>query len=259
MQSETQKVHEDNSVQKPAQNVRQQMAIDEPNEATRDYKAFLAAAAIGLASFGGLSPFLPDQEGESTNDLMVMVPTPIESHDVSKHASTDSELPQTEPAYAAINRKLDTLAGQLHRGFETLRTDRADVKHALSTLAVRFDETQGAIVELHQGNEALSSRLAETTAQLATLAQAVQSFKVIKRQATVKKSRPVVSAPPFQIDAIDLWDDMTYVAVSQKGRVSFLKAGEQQSGWTVTNIDRLKGQVGFRRPAGQAYAVSLQR
>jgi len=87
----------------------------------------------------------------------------------------------------------------------------------------------------------------------------VHSLKAVKRQATARKPQHVVSAPPFHIEAIDLWDDLTYVAVSQKGQVFFLKAGEQQSGWTVTHIDRIKGQVGFRGPAGQAYTVSLQR
>ena len=257
MQSETQKVHEDNSVPKTAQNVRQQAAIDEPNEVARDHKTFRAAVVIGLVTVGGLSLFLPGQEGRSTDDLMA--PASIESHEVAQHVSTDSASPQTDPTFTAIDRKLDMLTGELHRGLEALGTDRVGVKHALSTLAARFDETQAAIVELHQGNEALNTRLTESQTQLKTFGQVVQSLKVIKRQATAKKQRPVVSAPPFHIDAIDLWDDLTYVAVSQEGRTSFLKTGEQQSGWTVTHIDRLKGQVGFRGPAGQAYTVSLQR
>jgi len=257
MESEAQKVHEDNSVQKPVQNVRQPAAIDEPNEVARDHKTFRAAVVIGLVTVGGLSLFLPGQEGRSTDDLMA--PASIESPKVAQHALTDSELTQTEPAYTAIDRKLDMLMGQIHREFEALRTDRPDVKHELLTLAKRFDETQAAIVELQQGNEALNTRLAESQTQLKTFGQVVQSLKVVKRQATAKKQRPVVSAPPFHIDAIDLWDDLTYVAVSQEGRTSFLKTGEQQSGWTVTHIDRLKGQVGFRGPAGQAYTVSLQR
>jgi predicted RNase H-like nuclease (RuvC/YqgF family) len=259
MQSETQRVREEKPSQQPAQNVRQQTAIDESDPGIRDHKTFRAAVVIGLVTVGGLSLFLPDQEGDPTDDVMAMTPASIESPDEAQHALTGSEPPQTAPAYTAIDRKLDTLTGQVHRGFEALRTDGADVKHALSTLAKRFDETQAAIVELHQGNEALSQKIAESQTQLKTLAQAVKSLKVVKRQATAKKPRPVVSTPPFHIDAIDRWDDRTYVAVSQQGQVSFLKSGEQQSGWTVTQLDRLKGQVGFRGPAGQAYTVSLQR
>ena len=257
MQNETRKVREDESAEKSAQNVRPQAAIDKPNEVTHDHKTFRAAVVIGLVTVGGLSLFLPGQEGRSTDDLMA--PVPIESPEVAQHASTDSASPQTDPTFTAIDRKLDTLTGELHRGFEALGTDRADVKHALSTLAARFDETQAAIVELHHGNEALNTRLAESQTQLKTLGQAVHSLKAVKRQATARKPQHVVSAPPFHIEAIDLWDDLTYVAVSQKGQVFFLKAGEQQSGWTVTHIDRIKGQVGFRGPAGQAYTVSLQR
>jgi predicted RNase H-like nuclease (RuvC/YqgF family) len=246
-------------VPKTAQNVRQPAAIDEPNEVARDHKTFRAAVVIGLVTVGGLSLFLPGQEGRSTDDLMA--PASIESPEVAQHVSTDSASRQTDLAYTAIDRKLEMLTSQLHRGFEALRMDRADIKHALSTLAERFDETHAAIVELDQGNEALNTRLAESQTQLKTLAQAVQSLKVVKRQATAKKPRPVVSAPPFHIDAIDRWEDLTYVAVSQQGQLSFLKSGEQQSGWTVTHIDRLKGQVGFRGPAGQAYTytVSLPR
>lgn len=116
MESETQKVHEDNSVQKPVQNVRQPAAIDEPNEVARDHKTFRADVVIGLVTVGGLSLFLPSQEGRSTDDLMA--PASIESPEVAQHVSTDSASPQTDPTYTAIDRKLDMLAGELHRGLE---------------------------------------------------------------------------------------------------------------------------------------------
>jgi hypothetical protein len=64
----------------------------------------------------------------------------------------------------------------------------------------------------------------------------VRALKVVKRKPTAKHKPRPVKTPPFHIDAIDVWDDMTYVAVSQKGHVSFLKTGEQQSGWTVMHI-----------------------
>ena len=259
MQSETQKVREDKPAEKPAQTVRQQAAIDEPNEVAHDHKTFRVAVVIGLAMVGLLSLFLPGKKDGSADYSMVMMPAPVEIPDVAQQASTDSELPQTGPVYTEIDSKLETLTDQIHLGFETLQTDKVDLKHALSTLVARFDEFQAALVEHHQSHESLRSRQADTHTQLETLAQTVQSFKVVKQQATPKKSQRIVGTPPFQIVAIDLWDDLAYVAVSQKGQVTFLKTGEQQSGWIVTHIDRLQGQVGFRGPAGQAYTVSLQR
>ena len=95
------------------------------------------------------------------------------------------------------------------------------------------ERTQTNIVELHQGNEIFGH--SEIGAQLATLAQVVQSSEVVKRQASTPTTNPVVRTPPFQTDA---------------------------------NFDRLKsqvefrgpaGQVGFRGPARQAHTVSLQR
>ena len=86
------------------------------------------------------------------------------------------------------------------------------------------ERTQTNIVEPHQGKE--TSGQPEIRAQLASLAQVVQSSEVVKRQASTPKTNPVVRTPPFQTDA---------------------------------NFDRLKSRVGFRGPAGQADAVSLQR
>ena len=86
------------------------------------------------------------------------------------------------------------------------------------------ERTQTNIVELRQGNE--TSGHTEIRAQLASLAQVVQSSEVVKRQASTPKTNPVVHTPSFQTDA---------------------------------NFDHLKSRVGFRGPAGQADAVSLQR
>ena len=86
------------------------------------------------------------------------------------------------------------------------------------------ERTQSNIVERRQGNEIPGQP--EIGAQLATLAQVVQSSEVVKRQASTPTTNPIVRTPSLQIDA---------------------------------NFDRLKSRVGFLGPAGQADAVSLQR
>ena len=84
-------------------------------------------------------------------------------------------------------------------------------------------------------------------------------LQVVKRKpATPRKSLPI-EIPPFDVDAIDVWDEVTYVAVSQPGYAAFLTVGEQQSDWTVTRIDYLQGTVDFQGPAGQAYSALLPR
>ncbi|MCP4454353.1 MAG: hypothetical protein GY809_23080, partial [Planctomycetes bacterium] len=116
-----------------------------------------------------------------------------------------------------------------------------------------------AIADLGKSNKELGRRISETTSQLDTLAKEVRALKVVKRKPTVKHKPRPVKTPPFHIDAIDVWDDVTYVSVSQSGRVAFLNVGEQQSGWTITRIDRLKGQVDFQEPGGQIHSISLPR
>jgi len=129
----------------------------------------------------------------------------------------------------------------------------------LSEMAEGIRAIQTSVKGLYAVSEAIEQRVTNTQSRLDTVTQAVRALKVVKKNAPKKKQPPVISKPPFHIDAIDLWDDVTYVAISQSGRAAFLKAGEQQAGWAVTRIDRLKGEVGFRGPAGQAYLASLGR
>ena len=126
------------------------------------------------------------------------------------------------------------------------------------TLAPR-DVLGQTLTDLGESNQMLGRRIGDAVSRLDTLTTEIRAFKVVKRKTTSRPRPGSVKTPPFQIDAIDVWDDVTYVAVSQAGRAAFLKTGEQQSGWTVIHIDRLKGQVDFKGPAGQAHSVSLQR
>ena len=92
-----------------------------------------------------------------------------------------------------------------------------------------------------------------------TLINETRAPKAVKHKPSARQKSHPVKTPPFQIDAIDVWDDLTYVAISQAGRIAFLKTGEQQSGWKFTHIDRLKGLVNLQDPAGQVHSISLQR
>ena len=126
-------------------------------------------------------------------------------------------------------------------------------------MAEGIQTIKAAIADLGESNQVLGRHIGDAVSRLDSLTKEIRTIKIVKSKATASPKPRSVQAPPFQIDAIDVWDDVTYVAVSQAGRTAFLKAGEQQSGWTVIHIDRLKGQVDFKGPAGQAHSVSLQR
>ena len=220
------------------------------------YKTVLFAVVIGMITISVLWLFMIRQADSLATEAPVMtpdLPAPVVSVANAVPAA------KTDPELESIGHKLAALSGQIDRGFEAQQSHSSDVKHELSAMVESLQTIKGAMTALGDSNKALGRRISEASAQLQTLAKEVRALKAVKRKSTVKRKPRPVKIPPFQIDAIDIWDDVTYVAVSQAGRVAFLKPGEQQSGWTVTHIDRLKGQVDFQGPAGQAHTVSLQR
>ncbi len=220
------------------------------------YKTVLAAVVIGILTITVLWVFVIRQEENPANAAVVTEP------DIQAHENSEAKAPkikQFEDQYEAINRKLVSLSGQIDRGFKSQQTHSADVKRNLTVMVESLQSIKVVIADLGENNQELSRRISDATSQLESLVKNVRALKVVKRKSVAKHKPRPVKIPPFHIDAIDVWDDMTYVAVSQAGSAAFLKAGERQSGWTVTRIDRLKGQVDFQGPAGQVHSVSLQR
>ncbi len=252
MQSET---HPEQSTL-PDEEAIQEDAVAQPTARRIPYKTVLVAVVIGIIAISVLWLLIIRQEGNPVTDPMVTEP------DIQAQADTEvkgSKVTRSEDEYGAIGRRLVSMSGRIGRGFQAQQTDSSDVKRKLTVMAKGLKEIKVVISDLGESNKEFGRRVSEATSQLETIAKEVRLLKVVKRKPTTKhKSRPA-KIPPFHIDAIDVWDDVTYVAVSQAGRVAFLKAGEQQSGWTVTQIDRLKGQVDIQGPAGQARSVSLQR
>ncbi len=220
------------------------------------YKTVLAAVVIGILTISVLWMLVIRQEENLTNKSVV-TGTDIQEHENIE--AKGSDVTHIKDEHEEIDRRLASMSGQIDRGFETQQTDSMDVKRNLAVVAESFQTVKVAVADLSQSNKELSQRISETTSRLDLLVKGVRSLKVVKRKALAKhKSRPV-KVPPFHIDAIDMWDDITYVSVSQMGRAAFLQAGEQRAGWTVIHIDRLTGQVDLTGPAGQAHSVLLQR
>lgn len=220
------------------------------------YKMVLAAVVIGILTISTLWVLVIRQEENPANATGVTEPD-IQVHEDSEVKGT--EVARINDEYGTIDRRLVSLSSRIDRGFKLQQTLSSDVKHNLTVMSESLETIKVSIADLGQSNQELARRISQTTSRLDTLVKDVRALKVVKRKSSVKYKPHPVKIPPFRIEAIDVWNDMSYVAVSQAGHAAFLKVGEQQSGWTVTHIDRLKGQVDLKGAAGQVHSISLHR
>ena len=230
--------------------------MTQPTARRMPYKTVLAAVVIGIIAISVLWLLVIRQEGNPAADPRATAP------ELQAQADTEvkgSKVTRSEDEYGAIDHRLVSMSGLIDRGFQAQQTDNSEVKRKLAVMAKGLKEIEVAISDLGESNKELGGRVSEATSKLETITKEVRALKVVKRKPTTKQKPRPAKTPPFHIDAIDVWDDVTYVSVSQAGRMTFLKEGEQQSGWTVTRIDRLKGLVDFQGPARQVHSVSLQR
>ena len=241
----------------PTDETRVEDAEVQPTTRRVTYKSVLTVIVIGVLSISVLWWSVQHTVGNPTDITAVTTEPDAQPHENTKAMSP--RLARIDEAYASMDRRLVSLSGRMERGFEAQHADSSEVMQALSAQAERLQVINAAIVDLGKSNQLLDGRIREATSRLESLTQAVAALKVVtQKPAPVHKTRPAKS-PSFQIDAIDIWDDTNYVAVSQAGRVAFLKTGEKQSGWTITRIDRLKGQVDVQGPAGQVQSLSIPR
>jgi len=166
---------------------------------------------------------------------------------------------QTGVTFEAIEQSIGNLLERISQWFDSLRADHSNMNRELSGLANTVSAIHESVAELRKGNEDLKQRIDAAQTRLQAIAKDVRGLKIAAKKQLAKQQKHAAAKPPFNIDAIDLWDDAVYVAISQDGRVTFLREGEQRSGWHVAHIDRAKGQVAFRGPAGQDYSASLRR
>ncbi len=228
--------------------------VVQPTARRIPYKSVLAAVVIAIIAISVLLLILQDGS-PATNPIGIETDMQVQADAKVK----ELKVTRSEDAYRVIDRKLSSLSSRVELGFRTQQTDDSDVERKLTVIAEGINEIKVVISALGESNKELARRVTESTSQLETITKEVRALKVVKRKATVKSKTRSIKTPPFHIDAIDVWDDATYVAVSQAGRVAFLKEGEQQSGWKITNIDSIKGRVDLQGPAGQDHSISLQR
>jgi hypothetical protein len=161
-------------------------------------------------------------------------------------------------ASQAVLLSTKAVAEQVSKGFEALTLEHANSKLALTSLAESIRDIRESLVELREENNALSERIDDAQSNLQAMARDVHVLKVAQMKRSAAQRKQAASRPPFDVDAIDVWDDDVYVAVSQNGQVAFLREGDQRSGWLVTQIDRPRGRVEFHGPQDQPFVASIR-
>ena len=241
--------------------------IAEPRKSKRSsHKTLLTAAIVSVITIGALVMLRGQidvlHHGTASPDHAVPAlpesATKGMAADIDDMAVGSSVQPEAGIS-ETIMRAIDGVSDRINQWFESLRTEQSNTNRELSGLAAGMSAIHESIAELRKGNDELKQRISDAQTQLQAIAQDVRGLKIAGNKKAAAQQKPATSVPPFLIDAIDLWDDAVYVAVSQNGQVAFLREGEQQSGWQVTHIDRLKSQVAFRGPEGQDYSTSLRR
>ena len=228
----------------------------QPRSRRLAYKSVLTAVVVGIVAISALSLFVIQRQEKPLDDIQIHESdTPTQA--VIK--TPEPEVGPTEDKVEQIDRRLTSLSGRIDRGFEAQLAHSTDVKRSLASVAESVQAIKVAIADLTESNHALSQRIDASISRLNTLIKETQKRKVAQHKPAARPKPTPAKTPPFHVDAIDVWDDVTYVVISQSGRVAFLKSGEQQSGWTVARIDRLKGAVEFKGPVGQNHSISLQR
>ena len=237
-----------------------------PKPARSSKKTILVAVVISVITIGTLAILRgqidsPQEETAVVGQNVVALDNTMESGigaDIDGMTLGKTQ-PQTSGTFDTIERSIANLSERIGQWFESLRTDHSSMNQELSGLANTVSAIHESIADLRKGNEDLKQRIDAAQSRLQVIAKDVRGLKVAANKQVAEKQKSAAEKPPFHIDAIDLWDDAVYVAISQNGRVSFLREGEQRSGWHVTHIDRTKWQVTFRGPAGPDYSASLRR
>lgn len=233
-----------------------------PKPARSSKKTILVAVVISVITIGTLAILRgqidsPQEETAVVGQNVAALDKTMES---GIGAGIDGmTLPQTSGTFDTIERSIANLSERIGQWFDSLRADHSSMNQELSGLANTVSAIHESIADLRKGNEDLKQRIDAAQSRLQAIAKDVRGLKIAAKKQVAKQQKNAAKKPPFHIDAIDLWDDVVYVAISQNGRVSFLREGEQRSGWNVTHIDRTKGQVTLRGPAGQDYSASLRR
>jgi hypothetical protein len=218
------------------------------------YKVVLSSVVIGIISVFVVWLSMAPQKGNS-NIKSLVLPTDIRTDEVQKTNS----LKASREEHELFNQLLESISSRIDGRALVQAENSALAKSEFQDLTESIKQIDEMMSELGESQKALIRQFSESISGLKSIAEDVHALKTSKQKTTTRKKPRLVKKPPFVIDAIDVWDDVGYVAVSQAGQVSFLKVGDQQSGWTLTDIDHIKGQVSFQSAGGNVFSTAVQR
>ncbi|MCK9550610.1 hypothetical protein [Aquamicrobium sp.] len=232
---------------------------EQPKPRRSSRKTLLIAAIVSVITIGALVMLRGQVDALHSIAATPEHAMPALHVSATNPRSVDSVEPPTSGTPETIKRTIEGLSDRINQWFESVMTEQSSTNRELSGLAAGMSAIHESIAELRKGNDELKQRITDAYSQLQAIAEDVRGLKIASKKKAAVQQKQVSSVPPFLIDAIDLWDDAVYVAVSQNGQVAFLREGEQRSGWQVTHIDRLNKQVALRGPEGQDYSTSIRR
>ncbi|MES9958702.1 MAG: hypothetical protein ABW086_16790 [Sedimenticola sp.] len=235
---------------------RQDKTERQPGSRRQAYKSILAVVMIAIFVISALSVSKIQWQEQPLDEPQIQDSNPP-TLEVLK--TPGLEIGVDEDKVGQIDQRLTSLSVRIDRGFEAQLGHSTDVTKSLAAVAEAVRTIKVVVADLTESNHALRQRIDDAIARLNTLTKETQRRKVAQKKPATRPKPTSAKTPPFHIDAIDVWDDITYVAISQAGRVAFLQSGERRSGWTVTRIERLKGRVELKGPHGQNHSISLQR
>jgi hypothetical protein len=223
------------------------------------------AAFIGSVTIGALVLVLGDLglQSDSTGFVQQAMRTVNGQVSVDRRQNADKTIVDSidEKVLAvsqAVLLSTEAISEQVSKGFEALALERTNTKQALTSFGESVRDIRESLVELREENNVLSERIHNAQSSLQAIARDVRVLKVAQKKRPAAQRKQATSRPPFDVDAIDIWDDSVYVAISQNGQVAFLREGEQRSGWIVTQIDRPRGRVEFHGPQDQPFVASIR-
>lgn len=172
-------------------------------------------------------------------------------------------VPLGHDALEPIEKRLEVLSEWLNQRLGTLHNRQANLIEAVSALTeqdAKRQELAATLGEMQHQHEAGTEELLTRLTGLSVEVQKLKPLTPPTIAAGRSPSRPAV--PPFQIDAIDDWDGVAYVAINQDGQVAFLREGESRAGWTLVELLPAERKVSFKGPKGpkgQTYSTTVGR
>jgi hypothetical protein len=222
-------------------------------------KTLLFAAVVGALTIAALVTLRGQTQRADDVSGAAKHTVPALDAGAANLRAPNAEPSLTEDIAERIVDRIEALSDRIEGRLATSAAERASLNQALADLSDSTRTLQASTAELENGRGVIEQRIADTHARLADIARDVEGIKAANQARAATQRLRTAGEPPFHVDAIDIWDDVLYVAVSQGGQAAFLREGERQSGWEVTQIDRSKGEIVFRRPDGQAYTASVGR